>query len=122
MRLIKLGPTNVFGPALNSKNRLIYCHYCYYDPLSGRWISRDPAGLDGGVNGYEYCNGNPLMNVDPSGKDFREYLQGVGGVFRGYGSTLKGVVTSPWAMAEFAGMWAGSGWSRDYGIGAASAA
>jgi len=39
----------------------------WYDPLSGRWISRDPAGLEGGENAYEFCDGNPLTFVDPSG-------------------------------------------------------
>ena len=35
----------------------------------GRWISRDPIGLEGGVNVYAYCGGNPVMSADPSGLD-----------------------------------------------------
>lgn len=46
---------------------LIYCHNRYYDPVSCRWITRDPTGLDGGVNTYQYCNGVPLTTADPSG-------------------------------------------------------
>ncbi len=48
---------------------LVYCHHRWYDPKSGRWISRDPAGLEGGENLYEFCNGNPLTLADPSGLD-----------------------------------------------------
>lgn len=48
---------------------LIYCQHRYYDPYSGRWTSRDPIGLEGGVNVYEYCDGNPVTGADPSGLD-----------------------------------------------------
>lgn len=44
---------------------LFYCHNRYYDPRLGRWLSRDPIGLDGGVNLYTYCHGNPVMFWDP---------------------------------------------------------
>lgn len=53
---------------------LIYCHHRYYDPVAGRWISRDPTGLDGGVNTYQYCGGRPLAGADPSGLDGRAAL------------------------------------------------
>ena len=46
---------------------LIYCWNRYYDPRSGRWISPDPAGLEGGINEYEYCSGNPTEFADPDG-------------------------------------------------------
>lgn len=46
---------------------LISCENRWYDPMSGRWISRDPTGLDGGENLYEFCDSNPLMLVDPDG-------------------------------------------------------
>jgi RHS repeat-associated protein len=46
---------------------LIYCHNRYYDPRLGRWTSRDPVGLEGGVNVYAYCDGDPVNRVDPTG-------------------------------------------------------
>jgi uncharacterized protein RhaS with RHS repeats len=46
---------------------LVNCQHRWYDPYSGRWISRDPAGLEGGENAYEFCDGNPLTKVDRNG-------------------------------------------------------
>jgi RHS repeat-associated protein len=46
---------------------LVNCQHRWYDPYSGRWLSRDPAGLEGGENAYEFCDGNPLSKTDPSG-------------------------------------------------------
>jgi RHS repeat-associated protein len=39
----------------------------YYDPAVGRFLNPDPIGFLGGLNLYEYCFGNPVGLVDPSG-------------------------------------------------------
>ena len=39
----------------------------YLDPATGRFLQRDPIGIDGGLNVYSYVRGNPLGAVDPSG-------------------------------------------------------
>ncbi|MEK6536046.1 MAG: RHS repeat-associated core domain-containing protein, partial [Actinomycetota bacterium] len=39
----------------------------YYDPASGRFLQRDPIGIRGGTNVYEYAGSNPVYVVDPSG-------------------------------------------------------
>ncbi len=39
----------------------------YYDPVSGRFLQRDPIGIDAGTNVYSYVGNNPLDTVDPSG-------------------------------------------------------
>lgn len=31
----------------------------WYDPVTGRWLSKDPIGLGGGLNLYAFCDGNP---------------------------------------------------------------
>ncbi len=37
----------------------------YYDPSTGRFLTRDP--IKDGRNWYAYCGGNPLKGVDPTG-------------------------------------------------------
>jgi len=39
----------------------------YYDPATGRFLQRDPIGIDGGLNVYEYIGSSPTEAVDPSG-------------------------------------------------------
>jgi len=41
----------------------------YYDPSSGRFLQRDPIGIPGGLNVYEYVRSRPLRRIDPSGLD-----------------------------------------------------
>ena len=40
----------------------------YYDPSTGRYVTQDPIGLEGGINHYLYAEGNPLSWIDPEGK------------------------------------------------------
>ena len=45
-------------------------HYNYfrdYNPNTGRYIQKDPIGLDAGINWYGYANGNSLQFIDPYG-------------------------------------------------------
>ncbi len=41
--------------------------YRVYSATHDRFISPDPLGLDGGLNLYMYCEGNPLAYIDPLG-------------------------------------------------------
>ncbi|RQU81800.1 RHS repeat-associated core domain-containing protein [Burkholderia cenocepacia] len=43
-----------------------YNRYRYYDPVLGRFVSRDPIGLAGGLNAYQYAP-NPIEWIDPLG-------------------------------------------------------
>jgi hypothetical protein len=38
----------------------------YMDPVTGRFVSEDPAGS--GANWFAYCGSNPVVATDPSGK------------------------------------------------------
>ena len=53
--------------AVDNETGLLYYGYRYYSPKLGRWISRDPLQEQGGLNLYEYCNGNPVDGMDQLG-------------------------------------------------------
>nr|WP_319528789.1 RHS repeat-associated core domain-containing protein [Pseudomonas laurentiana] len=58
-----------------------YNRYRYYDPLVGRFISKDPIGYAGGLNLYVYAP-NPVFWIDPFGLAADCYC-GSGGYFSG---------------------------------------
>ncbi|MBP5227790.1 MAG: hypothetical protein J6336_10445 [Kiritimatiellae bacterium] len=41
----------------------------WYDPAAGRWLSKDPIGLEGGLNLYETFGNNPVCFGDPEGSE-----------------------------------------------------
>ena len=46
---------------------LVLLGHRYYDPGAGRFLNRDPEGMEGGINLYAYCTNNPVNKSDPSG-------------------------------------------------------
>jgi RHS repeat-associated protein len=61
--------TNPFrfqGQYFDEESGLHYNRYRYYDAHSGRFVSKDPIGLAGGINLHQYAP-NPLEWVDPLG-------------------------------------------------------
>jgi len=56
------------GREWDKETGLYYYRARYYDPMEGRFISKDPIGFDGGdVNLYGYVKNNPINLKDPSG-------------------------------------------------------
>ena len=50
----------------------------FYDHRKGFWNSVDPlADKYPNVTPYLYCNGNPIMLVDPDGRDVKKFLRGL---------------------------------------------
>jgi RHS repeat-associated protein len=39
----------------------------WYDPVTGRWLSKDPIGISGGLNQYVFADNNPVNFRDPFG-------------------------------------------------------
>lgn len=46
---------------------LYYNYFRYYNPKTGRYITPDPIGLDGGINLFAYVQNNPVNEIDPVG-------------------------------------------------------
>ena len=46
---------------------LMYYRARWYDSASGRFISEDPIGFEGGINLYGYVDNDPINLVDPDG-------------------------------------------------------
>jgi len=50
-----------------SNNGLLHVGHRYYNPSTGRFLQRDPIGIWGGLNVYEYVSSSPTVAVDPDG-------------------------------------------------------
>jgi RHS repeat-associated protein len=61
-------PLRFQGQYFDHETGLHYNRYRYYDPETGRFISRDPIGYSGGLNLHVYAP-NPVAWVDPFGLD-----------------------------------------------------
>ena len=49
--------------------RLLHVGYRWYQPDIGRFVQRDPIGIQGGMNVYGYVSAGPCGAVDPTGCD-----------------------------------------------------
>jgi RHS repeat-associated protein len=55
------------GQYYDPETGLHYNYFRYYNPQTGRYITPDPIGLEGGINLFVHVAGNPLRWIDPWG-------------------------------------------------------
>lgn len=60
-------PYTYTGREWDKETGLYYYRARYYDPMEGRFISKDPIGFEGGINIYNYVLANPIRYSDPTG-------------------------------------------------------
>ncbi|WP_420907018.1 RHS repeat-associated core domain-containing protein [Variovorax boronicumulans] len=59
-------PIRFQGQYLDEETGLHYNRFRYYDPMVGRFVSKDPIGLLGGSNTHAFAP-NPVQWIDPLG-------------------------------------------------------
>jgi RHS repeat-associated protein len=62
------------APGVDDSAGMYYYGYRFYDPLTQRWLTRDPLGEEGGLNLYQFALNNPLNGIDA----FGEFTFGIG--------------------------------------------
>jgi len=66
--LATLNPIRYSTKYTDTESGLLYYGYRYYNPSTGRWISRDPIGEDGGgINLYCFVANDTQIHLDPLG-------------------------------------------------------
>ncbi|MCX8156727.1 MAG: RHS repeat-associated core domain-containing protein [Verrucomicrobiae bacterium] len=86
---------------------LLYYGHRYYNPTTGRWPSRDPLGEKGGINLYEFVRNNPILKVDPDGRN--PIIIGGGIIVVGGGGAYVGLCINRWACRRYRDLTLGLG-------------
>ena len=60
-------PFTYTGREYDKETGMYYYRARYYDAKVGRFVSKDPIGLAGGINLYSYVGNNPVNWIDPLG-------------------------------------------------------
>ena len=61
------GNNGFAGEKIDSASSLVNLRARRYDPETGIFVCKDPLGAAASLNGYSYCNNNPINCVDPTG-------------------------------------------------------
>jgi RHS repeat-associated protein len=64
----KKNPIRFSTKYTDDQTGLLYYGYRYYNPTTGRWVSRDPIGERGGINLYVFIGNCSISQVDADGR------------------------------------------------------
>jgi RHS repeat-associated protein len=60
----------------DTESGMLYYEYRVYNPSSGRWLSRDPIGENGGANLYAMVRNTPIEDIDLYGlQSFKDLMK-----------------------------------------------
>ncbi len=65
--IAKANPIRWSSKYTDEESGLSYYGFRYFQPITGRWINRDPIDEEGGINIYVFVNNTPLSDVDALG-------------------------------------------------------
>ena len=66
------------GREWSAATGLINFRMRWYDAETGRWLSKDPIGISGGLNLYAFCGNSPIVTVDPTGELWPQIATAIG--------------------------------------------
>jgi len=88
-------------------------------PAAGRWLSKDPIGIRGGLSQYEFCASNPVNFTDPLGLCAKEsWFKSLWGAYRGFQNDLRDAANGSGVWGVTAGLGAvsvGGAWIQGAG-------
>ncbi len=95
------------------QNDHYYMRARYYDADTGRFISEDPIGFEGGINLYAYASNNPVMFIDPLGLCSDSFWQKYQKNYKNQLNTLYG---QDLELADNSGLWGLSALAVNFGV------
>ena len=104
-------PYTFVGERLDQATGLIDLRAREYDPIAGRFTSKDPAGIASGLNSYSYAGNDPINCVDPLGMDQQSDAWSAQNFLTNLGV---GLATDKWGNTYYGTGNAASG--RDYAL------
>ena len=84
-------PSRFTGQYYDQETGLHYNYFRYYNPQTGRYITPDPIGLEGGINLFAHVTNNPIRYIDPTGLASHSWKYWAGGIIGGAGIAVAGV-------------------------------
>lgn len=93
------------GQYHDEETGLYYNYFRYYDPKTGKYITADPIGLEGGANIYSYALQNPINYIDPEGLNPLSLITTVGRVAIGAAGAGTRIKKTPIKPRKDRGKW-----------------